>query len=219
MSRSGRRASGIRLVVCLAVFAPGCATLSDDPQSISDLYEDSLRAYAQKDYKLAAVGLAKVVERVPSDAEAWFRLGNAYSRTNRPRQAAAAYQQSVLKNPRHARAWYNLGLTQTRIAANSYLEMSRHLEDGDPLRDVALRMAEALLETLDGPARLNRPAGDGAAGTTSSESSAHAPSDVSDAERAGLLDRLRAAERSTDAPDGDPVGSAREAADGSRARP
>ena len=49
--------------------------------------------------------------------------------------------------------WYNLGITQTRIAANSFIEMSRHLEPEDPLRQVALEMADALLGSLEGPAR------------------------------------------------------------------
>ena len=134
-------------VACAAV--SGCALLGPSEAPISEVHEKSLRAYAQKDYRAAALYLEEVVERVPSDSESWFRLGNAYSRTNRPRQAVAAYQQAVLKDSSHDRAWYNLGIVQTRIAANSFLEMSEHLDAGNPLRGVALDMADALLETLE----------------------------------------------------------------------
>ena len=40
-----------------------------------------------------------------------------------------------------------------RAAANSFLEMSRHLDPADPLREVALDMANALLEALENHAR------------------------------------------------------------------
>jgi len=133
----------------------GCASLTSQPEPVSDLYARSMRAYAAKDYRLAALLLERVVERVPGDAEAWFRLGNSYGRTDRPRLAVAAYQQAVLKRSSHERAWYNLGIVQTRIAANSFLEMSAHLEPQDPLRQVALDMAEALMTALEERSRPN----------------------------------------------------------------
>ena len=144
-----------RFVAWTAIFllggAVGCAQMKG-PESVSELYEESLRAYAVGDYQRAAIGLAEVVERVPSDHEAWFRLGNAYVRTNRPIAAADAYENAVLRDPKHAHAWFNLSVTRTRIAANSFLQMSRNIDPEDPLQNLAFEMAEKLLDTLEAPA-------------------------------------------------------------------
>ncbi|MEM9174062.1 MAG: tetratricopeptide repeat protein [Myxococcota bacterium] len=151
MSARRRASRGLRAsLLAIALLGTGCAQLPSlsSPEPATELYDRSLRAYASKDYRLAALLLEKVVERVPSDAEAWFRLGNAYSRTDRPRDAVRAYQQAVLKKNDHERAWYNLGIVQTRIAANSFLEMSASLDPEDPMKALALDMAEALLAAL-----------------------------------------------------------------------
>ena len=148
------------LMAGLLCLQAGCATVlervagrGDGPGAISARYEESVRAYAEGDFEAAAAGFEEIVTHVPANAEAWYRLGNSYGRIDRPRDAATAYEQAVVRDPQHARAWYNLSIVRTRMAANSFLEMSRSLPPGDPLREIALEMADALLDSLEGRAR------------------------------------------------------------------
>jgi len=158
-TRSRLRAASFLMAGLLCLQA-GCATVlervtgrGDGPGAISARYEESVRAYAEGDFEAAAAGFEEIVTHVPANAEAWYRLGNSYGRIDRPRDAATAYEQAVVRDPQHARAWYNLSIVRTRMAANSFLEMSRSLPPGDPLREIALEMADALLDSLEGPAR------------------------------------------------------------------
>lgn len=52
-----------------------------------------------------------VTERWPSDATAWFALGNAEHSAGNPTAATEAFRQASERDPEMAAAWLNLGLT------------------------------------------------------------------------------------------------------------
>jgi len=51
----------------------------------------------------------------PEDADAWYYLGVAYRKSNRPDKAIEAYKQVIRINPEHAEAWFDIGDTYNEI--------------------------------------------------------------------------------------------------------
>ena len=67
-------------------------------------------AIDKKDYTSAEPLLKKVVERTPSDYQAWFDLGFVYNALGRSEDSIAAYRKSVAANPDIFESNLNLGL-------------------------------------------------------------------------------------------------------------
>ena len=67
-------------------------------------------AIEKKDYTSAEPLLKKVVERTPSDYQAWFDLGFVYNALGRSEDSIAAYRKSVAANPDIFESNLNLGL-------------------------------------------------------------------------------------------------------------
>jgi tetratricopeptide (TPR) repeat protein len=112
------------------------------------LYRESVAAYSKGDLETAETGFIEVIARVPSHAEAWFRLGNVYARTNRQVEAVEAYQKAVSYNPQNSRAWHNMGVIQLRQSANSFMSLAQHTVSDDPLRDRAQTTASEIFDIL-----------------------------------------------------------------------
>lgn len=104
---------------------------------------DAEAAYAAKDWAGSEKQYTLLAQRVPVEAENWFRLGNIYARTNRPDAAIAAYRETLVREPEHRKAWYNLGVLQLRAAAAS-LEQLQSLPGADD--DIGRRSREILEE-------------------------------------------------------------------------
>lgn len=107
----------------------GCAStvgeikraFDDDPDLISINHQAQL-AYESGEVAKAEALYKSLVRRMPSDSEAWLRLGNLYARNNRPDEAANAYQRALLADTSEARAWYNLGVVRLRQAWAAFLQ-------------------------------------------------------------------------------------------------
>jgi len=138
-----------RLAILLPLLLAACAaqTVREAPETLA-LYEKSMRAYAQGDLQTAERGFEAIVQSVPHDATAWFRLANIYARTDRPRQAVAAYQEALVRNPKLPKAWYNLGIVQLRQAAHSFLSLTQGLPASDPLHQRGLELAQEVIRLL-----------------------------------------------------------------------
>jgi len=117
----------------------GCAseTVYDQLNSAVLAYESGADAKAEALYQ----GLARTA---PNDPETWLRLGNLYARSNRPDEAADAYQRGLLLAPADARLWYNLGIIRQRQAHASFIQAHQFMDDADPLRAQAGAFVERL---------------------------------------------------------------------------
>jgi tetratricopeptide (TPR) repeat protein len=105
-------------------------------------------AIEQGDYTTAEPLLRSVVEKDPSNYQAWFDLGFLYNAQNKPDESIAAYKQSVHANPSVFESNLNLGLM---LAKNN-----------KPGAEDALRAATALKPTArveEGQARAWRALG------------------------------------------------------------
>lgn len=121
----------------------GCAS-----KDLTTIHDDAYEAYHNHDYELAVQKFEILVQEVPRDAELWFRLGNAYSRSNRQQQAVLAYQNALVRDPQLSKAWFNMGLIQIRTALKSFMEMETYLKEDDPIRIQGGIMRDGLFELL-----------------------------------------------------------------------
>lgn len=136
-------------LACIFLVGAGCASpLNSSSGELGELYMESLRAYSAGDLAKAEYGLEEITERVPSESQAWFKLGNIYAQTQRPRLAVEAYQEALLRNPDLGKAWYNMGVVQLRQAANSFVSLTRHVPETDPLNPLASELAEKTMGVL-----------------------------------------------------------------------
>jgi tetratricopeptide (TPR) repeat protein len=60
-----------------------------------------------------------VLQITPEDSAIWFNLGFVRERMGKPREAIAAFAESVRHNASQDRAWYGMGLAQARIGAHA----------------------------------------------------------------------------------------------------
>jgi tetratricopeptide (TPR) repeat protein len=80
-----------------------------------DLFDYATLCYTQKDYKIAITPYNDYTRNYPKGrhaAEAWFRLGECYSKTGQQKEAVTAYRETVSRHPRSesaASAAYRLG--------------------------------------------------------------------------------------------------------------
>jgi tetratricopeptide (TPR) repeat protein len=80
-----------------------------------DLFDYATLCYTQKDYKIAITPYGDYTRNYPKGrhaAEAWFRLGECYSKTGQQKEAVLAYRETINRHPRSesaASAAYRLG--------------------------------------------------------------------------------------------------------------
>jgi Flp pilus assembly protein TadD len=126
-------ARGIAPVLCACALAAtqGCAGTAN-----KDTYgkqQSAVLAYETGEDAKAEALFQGLVRAVPNDPENWLRLGNLYARSNRPEDAAQAYQKSLMLNPGDARVWYNLGVVRQRQAYAAFLQANLLFDKDDPL--------------------------------------------------------------------------------------
>ncbi len=135
--------SGPALCACVLLLTQACSFGSRS----SDIYakqESAVLAYGTGDDAKAEALFQGLVRTIPNDPENWLRLGNLYARSNRPEEAARAYEKSLMLNPGDARTWYNLGVVRQRQAYALFMQSNLLLDKDDPLHT----RTEALIKQL-----------------------------------------------------------------------
>jgi len=90
-------------------------------------------AYDRQDWAQAEQQYLTLTTKEAASAEPWFRLGNIYARTDRADLAVRAYREAIARDPKHARAWHNMGIVQLQQAAASFGEIEKVASRDDPL--------------------------------------------------------------------------------------
>ncbi len=131
---AGIGARGVVPVLCACALAAtqGCA-LGTGGKDTYVKQQSAVLAYETGDDAKAEALFQGLVRAVPNDPENWLRLGNLYARSNRPEDAAQAYEKSLMLNPGDARVWYNLGVVRQRQAYASFLQANLLFDKDDPL--------------------------------------------------------------------------------------
>lgn len=146
-----------RIACCcpLLLLLAACDSLNLKPLTQPDLEElaalrvEADKAYAAEDWATAEVAYRRLTESVAAEAENWFRLGNIYVRRDRPYDAIALYREALVRDPRHARAWHNLALTQLRVATNTFVELQQYIDASDPVMPRARQLVDGITRLLE----------------------------------------------------------------------
>ena len=146
----------ILFIIIITLGLSGCNQLNtkqetnDAVSTDTDLREIRQRAdeaYQNDDLEASAKDYELLIKRVPEEPLHWFRLANIYVRTNRPQLAIGLYREAVIRDPKYAKAWYNLSIVQLKQTAYSLTEMVTYTDPNDPLHKKAQSMLEGI-ETI-----------------------------------------------------------------------
>ncbi|MFK7860494.1 MAG: tetratricopeptide repeat protein [Granulosicoccus sp.] len=128
--------------VLLIVLVSACSTLGGQHNRAKenpsiDLFMVSVnaqRAYQESRWLDAVRLYQQIVEHVPSDAVAWFRLANTYVQQGAFERAVHAYEQSLLHDSEQPKAWFNLSTAHLLKAQTAMKEAATRMLGNDPAR-------------------------------------------------------------------------------------
>ena len=124
--------------------------------SADQLLERGVKSYFEGNYARAEKDLLEVTRLVPKDAMAWFRLGNLYGRQQQLDQAAAAYQQALVRQGSLYKAWHNLGVIQMRLAQRHFQQLQDRAPGDSPLKQRGQFYNQQIDQLLAGPSSPNQ---------------------------------------------------------------
>lgn len=126
------------LIVGLLV---GCVTaVPKQADTAQDMLQTADAAYERKDWIAAEMGYRALAERVPEDAYAFVRWGNTLARQGRSDEAAAVYQEALIRDGTLAKTHYNLALVRLLQAEAALTAASKNLPRGDPMAAHAAKL-------------------------------------------------------------------------------
>jgi tetratricopeptide (TPR) repeat protein len=140
---------GMLLLLALA----GCTQTAVKPskgslEEIVALRAQAEAAYRGENWTDAEKAYRALTQRIPAESENWFRLGNVYARLGRHYDAIALYREALVRDPKNSRAWHNLGVTQLRVATNTFEELQQHTDPSDPVAERARRVVDSVIRLL-----------------------------------------------------------------------
>lgn len=151
--------SMLLVLLCLAGCSRQPLKLGRNHEDVKMIAARADASYENKDWVAAADDYALLVEAMPQDANFWFRYANALARADRPEQAVAAYREVLVRDARYSKAWFNMGIVQLQMAANSFGRMDSNVLQDDPLGAQGRHVHAELMRILGE----DTPSGDGAA--------------------------------------------------------
>lgn len=132
----------------LCVLAAGCGGMETRPEGGSEeflkMQREAQAAFDSGENARAEVLYKGLLRAQPNDAEAWFRLGNLYARTDNADQAVNAYLTCLSLNGNDARAWHNLGVVRLRQAWAALLRANTLTAPPEPIHTISAEMIRAL---------------------------------------------------------------------------
>ncbi len=145
------------LVLTSLLIISGCQSMNAQPDgrgkqpqgNAIELRNKAHEAYNEGNWAEAKQALVALTQEIPQEAEPWFRLGNVYARLEQPRQAVAAYQEALIREPEHNKAWHNMGIIQLRQAINSFSQLQSATEPGNELHERAQILIDAVSRVLE----------------------------------------------------------------------
>lgn len=136
--------------LAIAVLLAGCGivpTTKTSTQRLTNVLttqQQAEAAYHSGDMEHAAALYLQLTKMIPQEADYWYMLGNTYVRTQQPDQAVQAYQQAIVRNPNHTRAWHNLGIVRMRQAMAAFVSSASTAKAGDPMHEVSTHLVAEL---------------------------------------------------------------------------
>ena len=153
------RVARLCILVPILVFLAACTQINlkqltrPDKKELAAIRVVADKGYTAEDWAIAEGAYRTLTETVPREAENWFRLGNIFVLKGHPNEAIALYREALVRDPRHSKAWQNLGLTQLRAATNTFVEMQESFDSSDPAHELARRMVNGITRLLENEQR------------------------------------------------------------------
>jgi Flp pilus assembly protein TadD len=142
-------------LLALAGCAASAPALKGPPErqlsNVLDLQKKADAAYHGGSVAEAVQDYTQLTQLIPEEPNYWFMLGNALVKAQEPDQAVLAYDQAIIRNPRHTRAWHNLGVIRLRQAQAAFVSSAETANAGDPIKQNSRRVANALERVSDVP--------------------------------------------------------------------
>lgn len=127
------------------------STRKDEPDvDIFEIERLAIAAYDIGDMAESEKYYTILVQKIPKEAQHWFRLGNIYARTNRPNAAVSTYRESLIRDPKLVKSWYNMGIVQLKQAANSFNELQINTDSEHPLHEQSKKVFDGILSLIKG---------------------------------------------------------------------
>lgn len=117
--------------------------------SLYQLMGQADHAYDSEDWLGASNRYREVLEKIPNDAYAWFRMGNSLTQLGQYAQAVAAYETSLAADNGQFKVWFNLSTTHLLNAKVVTLNALRSMGMNDPSRDKVERRLDILTALLN----------------------------------------------------------------------
>lgn len=133
---------GMLLAACSTT--PLQKTPSDRLTSVLSTQQKAEAAYHSNNMEQATALYLQLTKMIPQEADYWYMLGNTYVRTQQPDHAVEAYQQAIVRDPNHARAWHNLGIVRMRQAMAAFVSSASTAKAGDPMHEVSTQLVNEL---------------------------------------------------------------------------
>ena len=106
-------------------------------------------AYISEDWGQASGSYRKVIEKIPNDTYAWFRLGNSLTQLGQYAQAVVAYETSLASDNGQFKAWFNLSTAHLLNAKVVTLNALKSIGLNDPSRAEVERRLNVLTALLN----------------------------------------------------------------------
>ncbi len=145
----------LMLVIISSLLIAGCNTQilqSDTTPKLEDIAKIGQladAAYQNEEWENAIKYYRQLAQYIPRDPVPWFRLGNAYARLNQTGPALQSYQHALRLDEQNSKIWHNMGIMQLKQATNTFIEMQKHTQPGDPLHTRAQQVIEAISRLLN----------------------------------------------------------------------
>jgi cytochrome c-type biogenesis protein CcmH/NrfG len=141
----------------LGVLLAGCSHMATKTPTqrlnhVLTTQQQAEAAYRSNDMQHAEALYLQLTRMIPQEADYWYMLGNTYVRTQQPDNAVQAFQQAILRNPNHARAWHNLGIVRMRQATAAFVSSASTAKADDPLQALSTHLADELARIGTGSA-------------------------------------------------------------------
>lgn len=107
------------LVVAGCAHSPGVSSKATNAKKLSDLNRQAYQAFQHAMLERAEPLYRQIVERQPSNHDAYFMLGNIYLRLGQLDAAVIHYRKALELKPDDTRIWYNLYLATIQQAIDT----------------------------------------------------------------------------------------------------
>ena len=122
------------LSVLSLLLLTACSSTAEKTKSkaLFEILEKANTAYSEGNWLQAEMHYLALLEKVPDDAYAWLRIGNARLQTGKINASITAYTESIRHDPNQSKSYYNLSTAYMIQAQRSLESAKKNMQKYDP---------------------------------------------------------------------------------------